>query len=416
MTEARKRGPRRRHSDTEAHADHGPVEPLEAIEGASADPPVWVEDASGFEACIAELSEAGAFAFDTEFIGEHTYYPRICLVQAATAERIWLIDPLVVTDLRPFWQLVAAPSVTKIVHAGLQDLEPVHRLLDKPPASVFDTQIAAGFCGIRYPVSLAQLATDTIGASIGRGLKFSQWDRRPLTDKQKRYAADDVRYLPRLYAWAIQELDQRERRSWADEEFQRFADPGIYRTDPTERKLKGGGASKLRLRSRAALDRLLIYRETLAEELDRSPRELIPDQALLEAARDRLTTTDQIASYRPIPKAVRKSYAEQIASVIREVIDGPKPEARQKPRRPDEHESEAIEAAWKRVGGWCDEHEIALTLATSRKSVSDAALRILRSKEPRDPRLTVGWRAATVLDVIRDAVEPFRVGEGASDS
>lgn len=138
----------------------------------------------------------GVFAYDTEFIGEHTYHPHLCLVQVATTDHIWLLDPLSGLDLRPFWELVAEAGTVKIVHAGLQDLEPVYRHVQRPAANVFDVQIAAGFLGRPYPSALGRLVHDYLSTDVGRAVKFSQWDHRPLSAAQIRYAADDVRYLP----------------------------------------------------------------------------------------------------------------------------------------------------------------------------------------------------------------------------
>ena len=113
-----------------------------------------------------------------------------------------LIDPLAGIDLRPFWELLCDPSVEKIVHAGQQDIEPVVRHLGRAPANIFDTQIAAGLAGLPYPVSLSKLVNELAGAKLGKGLTFTHWDQRPLSAMQLRYAADDVRYLPRVHVRA----------------------------------------------------------------------------------------------------------------------------------------------------------------------------------------------------------------------
>ena len=118
---------------------------------------------------LESLKSGGSFAYDSEFIGELTYLPKLCLIQAASSTRIALIDPLADLDVRPFWELVADPSVEKIVHAGLQDVEPVFRALGNPPANLFDTQIAAGFAGVGYPLSLSKLVLALVGTSWAKG-------------------------------------------------------------------------------------------------------------------------------------------------------------------------------------------------------------------------------------------------------
>ena len=134
-----------------------------------------------FEALIGRLRAAGSFAYDSEFIGELTYLPKLCLIQVATTQEISLIDPIAKIDLLEFWELVADPAVEKITHAGQQDLEPVIRHLNRPGQNVFDTQISAGFVGMAYPVSLSKLVREVIGARLEKGLTFSHWDQRPLS-------------------------------------------------------------------------------------------------------------------------------------------------------------------------------------------------------------------------------------------
>jgi hypothetical protein len=119
-----------------------------------------IDDQDELSTVIAHLREVGRFAYDSEFIGELTYVPKLCLIQVASAEQIGLIDPLAPLDLKPFWELIADPAIEKIVHAGQQDLEPVVREIGKAPANVFDTQIAAGFIGLPYPLSLSKLIND----------------------------------------------------------------------------------------------------------------------------------------------------------------------------------------------------------------------------------------------------------------
>jgi ribonuclease D len=155
----------------------------------------------GLVQLIERLRAAGSFAYDSEFIGELTYLPKLCLIQVATTQEISLIDPMARgIDITPFWELVADASVEKITHAGQQDLEPVIRHLDRPGQNVFDTQISAGFVGMAYPVSLSKLVKEITGARLGKGLTFTHWDQRPLSNQQLKYAANDVRYLPAIRA------------------------------------------------------------------------------------------------------------------------------------------------------------------------------------------------------------------------
>ncbi len=169
-----------------SHADGADAQPLPIIDHPLVpdNQPTIITQQDGLEQLIAQLRQHQQCAYDTEFIGEHTFYPHFCLIQVATQHTVTLIDPLASIDLQPFWELLADPEVEILVHAGRQDLEPVGRYTGKPATHIFDTQIASAFCGLRYPISLSQLALEMIEADLGKGLKFSQWDHRPLTGAQ----------------------------------------------------------------------------------------------------------------------------------------------------------------------------------------------------------------------------------------
>src|SRR5262245_33623091 len=111
-----------------------------------------IADQPALDQLIGELRAAGSFAYDTEFIGELTYHPLLCVIQVATTRNVWLVDPMADLELREFWELLADESVEKIVHAGQQDVEPVARQLGEARGArnVVDTQIAAGFAGLAY--------------------------------------------------------------------------------------------------------------------------------------------------------------------------------------------------------------------------------------------------------------------------
>ena len=230
----------------------------------SHDPPDLITTDEELAGLLAHLRAAGSFAYDSEFIGELTYFPKLCLIQTASAQRVALIDPLADLELRPFWELIADGSVEKVVHAGQQDIEPVFRHIGRMACNVFDTQIAAGLAGLPYPLSLSKLVLELAGARLGKGLTFSHWDQRPLSAMQLRYAADDVRYLPLVRAELGKRLDALGHAGWAAEECAALCDPVLYRFDPDTYYQRVRGATSLQPKNLAVLRELTIWRDAAA--------------------------------------------------------------------------------------------------------------------------------------------------------
>ncbi|HEU4515730.1 MAG TPA: ribonuclease D, partial [Steroidobacteraceae bacterium] len=161
---------------------------------------------------------AGALALDTEFMRERTYYPKLCLVQAASGGEIVLVDALAIADGGALAPLLADPSRPKLLHAARQDIEALLPLTREPLAPVFDTQQAAALLGFPAQVGYAELVRQLLGIDLAKGHARTDWTRRPLSVEQLAYAADDVRHLPALAEALDARLVAAGRRAWLDEE------------------------------------------------------------------------------------------------------------------------------------------------------------------------------------------------------
>ncbi len=332
---------------------------------------------------VADILARPAFSYDSEFIGEETYYPRLCVIQVATAQRIVLIDALALEsrgsgELIPFWELLADTSVEKIVHAGGQDLEPVVRHLGCSPANIFDVQVGAGFAGLPYPSSLTRLIAEVISAEAAGavGAKFSQWDHRPLTPVQLQYAANDVRYLLLLRHRIGKMLRQLGNDQFALREFEEMCDPALYRFDGTQR-LRVRAAERLGPVESAVLRSLLAWRDQLARQRDLPPRALIADGVLYDIARAGLHDVSDVRAVRGLPRPIKRAHAEAILNLVKSAIAehaGSGEDTMQTPlpwKRPDyERERVKVNELWHAIRERAHERKIDPALVTSKRELT----------------------------------------------
>jgi ribonuclease D len=358
------------------------------------------------EELIAHLRSAGSFAYDSEFIGEMTYFPRLCLVQTATAQRVTLVDPLAGVDMRPFWELIADPSVEKVVHAGQQDVEPVWRHIGREAQGVFDTQIAAGFVALPYPLSLSKLVLELTGAKLGKGLTFSHWDQRPLSSMQLRYAADDVRYLP----LARQELGRRlgadGRASWAADECAAMTDPVLYRFDPDSSYLRVRGATSLHAKNLAILRELTVWRDAAARAEDVPPRTFLRDEILIDLSRQPVKAVEKLDRVRGLPRPVEKEHGATIVEATLRALAAPAPKvpfARdEEPTPRDRFRSDAF---WAAAQTLCAGRGVDTAIVASRQEVGEFYRALAAGDDVSDLRLMKGWRREALGEAL---VELFK--------
>jgi ribonuclease D len=393
------------HADAPPPPENTPDLPL-VPKGAA---PLLASDAELAE-LIDHLRSAGRFAYDSEFIGELTYHPKLCVLQVASVERVALIDPLASVDLTPFWELLCDPAVEKIVHAGDQDIEPVVRHLNRTPANFFDTQIAAGFCALPYPVSLSKLVGELTGAKLGKGLTFTHWDQRPLSPMQLRYAADDVRFLPAIRAELGRRLDANGHTAWAKEECEALCEPSQYRFDPDTQYLRVKGAGSLQPRNLAVLRELTVWRDAAARHHNVPPRAFLKDEILIDLSRNPSKSVDKLERVRGLPRPVEHAHGAEIVEATLRGWSTPAtslPVQRSTELPPTERfRSDALWAAAQAI---CAGRQVDPAVVTSRQEMGDFYVAISSSKDLSDLRLMNGWRREALgeplLKLVNDSAQ-----------
>jgi ribonuclease D len=264
---------------------------------------------------------------DTEFIRDNTFWPQLCLIQIAGPEAAAVIDPLVPgLDLAPVLALMRDPRVLKVFHAARQDVEIFYHLAGSVPEPIFDTQVAAMVCGFGEQASFENLAQKLAGIAIDKSSRFTDWSHRPLSDRQIRYALDDVVHLRPIYERLDRQLDKNGRAVWLTEEMAVLTDPATYRVDPAEawRRLKVRAGKP---RFLAVLKEIAAWREEEAQRRDLPRNRLIRDEALLEIAAHMPTTVDDLARTRGLSRGTAEGKVGQgILAAVQRAIAKPERE------------------------------------------------------------------------------------------
>jgi len=157
----------------------------------------YIANQENLEAFARRAASSSVLAIDTEFLREKTYYANLCLLQLATDTEVAVVDPFAIEDLAVVVPLLEDPSIVKLFHAGSQDLEILYRELGVLPSPLFDTQVAATLLGHTQQIGYGPLVHSLCGVNLQKSDSFTDWSRRPLSDSQLEYAADDVVYLPK---------------------------------------------------------------------------------------------------------------------------------------------------------------------------------------------------------------------------
>jgi ribonuclease D len=277
---------------------------------------LFVQDRKQFTEICATIRAEGAFAWDTEFIQDRTYWPRLCLVQVATRDLVAAIDPFEVGDLGPLWDLVIDPDVLVVLHAGAQDLQIAYDAAGRVAANVFDTQIAASFVGYGDSISYAGLLGRELGVRLSKKETMTDWSRRPLTPAQLEYALNDVRHLLTVYERLTKRLDGLGRLGWMAEEHRPFQDEEGFRRDPRNAWRRLSKRKALDRKALAVLREVAAWRETAASERDVPRNRVVTDEILIEIARRAPKKMDSLTAIRSLHDRVVQQHGDTILAAV----------------------------------------------------------------------------------------------------
>jgi ribonuclease D len=383
-------------------------------------------------AVAAELArrarEAGRLGIDTEFMGEGRYRPELCLVQVSLPGddpqlgNVTLLDPLAEDpfDPAPLAEVLADPDVEIVLHAGRQDVALLRRLWNTDIRNVFDTQVAAGFAGMRAQLSYEGLLREVIGVRLRKTASFTRWDRRPLSPEQLEYAREDVLHLLALAAALQDRLRDLGRLEWAREEctyLEHISDDRdidtIFGRLPRVNSLDPG--------QRAVAKELVEWREALAERGNRPVSSILQDATLVEVAKRRPQSSERLSQIRGLHESTLRRRGRDILDAVargreREGI----PVEGDRPTQPDPADAPLIALAEALVRARAAKAELAYELLATRADLQRIVTAVRnadgdgRAVDP-DVRTLQGWRREVIGSELLDLLagrRSLRVGPG----
>ncbi|MDH4441997.1 MAG: ribonuclease D [Rhizobium sp.] len=266
-----------------------------------------IDTTAALEEACRLLAQSDFITIDTEFLRETTFWPELCLIQMASPDHEYIVDPMAKgLDLASFFELMANTGVVKVFHAARQDIEIIFHLGNLIPHPIFDTQVAAMVCGFGDSVSYDQLVQKVKNVHIDKTSRFTDWSRRPLSEKQLDYALADVTHLRDVYLKLKSQLEAEGRAEWLTEEMAILESRDTYDLHPDQAWLR----LKMRLRKPtelAVMQYVTAWREREARARNVPRSRVLKDDAIYEIAQQQPKDVEALGRLRTIPKGWERS-------------------------------------------------------------------------------------------------------------
>ncbi|MCB0635907.1 MAG: HRDC domain-containing protein [Lewinella sp.] len=277
-----------------------------------------IENPAQLESFAQATRDAEWICFDTEFVGEKRFQTLICLIQITCEAGNFLLDPLRLPNLDPLLDLLRNPKVLKVTHAGENDYRLFYLQYGVLPVNVFDTQIAAGMLGYRYPSGLAKIVSGELNQHLKKGFAVTDWEARPFSNKQLDYALDDVVILEPLWRSLEKKLRAKGRWEWAREECSRMEQESFYYQDPHHEALNSNLILSLKRREQIFLIRMFAWRRSEAERLDHSKNMVLPQKMISQIVKAIRGGKQALLENRRIPDHLVRKYGKLLESLYQQ--------------------------------------------------------------------------------------------------
>jgi ribonuclease D len=351
---------------------------------------IWVDKETELADLTKDLETQAWIGVDTEFLRERTFFPKLCLLQIAAADRLWCIDTLRIRSLDPLMSALTAPRVRKVIHAARQDLEAVYLTTKRVMGPVFDTQVAAGCVGLKPQVGYAELVKTLLNVSIPKGQTRTDWSKRPLSREQLEYAADDVLYLGDVAGHLSQRLRELGREHWVAEDCELLADPELYEPDPTQAWTRLRGLAQLAPPARARAKAIAVWREKLARARDLPRAWILADPAIFATAQG-------------APAPLNDSLAASLQAALDDAAGESADQAPGRDARPTPEQKAVIERLGKIVDARAAELGLSAEILAPRGELKALAMSA-RAPELRESHALTGWRRQEIGTRLLEAI------------
>ncbi len=276
----------------------------------------FIDNIDSLKAICEQFAQSEFLALDTEFVRQTTYYPILALIQICDGKQIAIIDPLAIEDLSSLMTVLYNKNITKAIHSARQDMEIFYYLNQSVPDALFDTQISAALLGYGEQIGYAALVKLLLNVDLDKSQTRTDWLKRPLTQKQIDYAADDVRYLAQLYPLQKAKLQSLGRLQWLEKDFQFLSSNSTYAPSPETIWKKTRGLNRLKKQKLAILKNLAALREELAIAQNRPRRRVMADELLLDLAMNPPAGDNELSGYKGLSTGFLQHNGQAIMSAI----------------------------------------------------------------------------------------------------
>ena len=282
---------------------------------------IYVDNDQQLNDLCRSWSLCDVLILDTEFIRTQTFYPIAGLIQLSDGNNCYLIDPLSISDFSSFAELLSCEKIIKVLHSCSEDLDVFHQLMGVIPTPILDTQIGAAIAGYGFSLSYQKIVGQVLGIHIEKGETRSDWLQRPLTESQYHYAVLDVLYLSQVYEHLLLELDSLGRQQWWLEECSKLSINYYEANKLEEYYLKVKSAWKLSRPQLNCLQKLTVWREQQARELNRPRGRILKDNACFELAQKLPDSLQKLSFIKDVPPGIVRKYGDDLLEIIQSSLN-----------------------------------------------------------------------------------------------